>query len=189
MYVVSKKKKAHRFITDSRFNHSISMYSSVDLYKTMSINLSDPYRYSFIGSKEENEIRAIFYKHWGKMKNQMKAAVDEINTWRSQTIQNTNAHADTQIRTLDADYRQRRAMFDRIREENLEIAKAYHQTKEIQPFSELCIACRSLQFQVAHLENLQAEIFRPQVITVEEPTRRSKQDNRNIHMSDYNNRK
>ena len=49
----------------------------------MNIDLSDPTRYQFMSSKEENEIREIFHQHWEKMKNQVKAVLNGISVWRN----------------------------------------------------------------------------------------------------------
>jgi len=155
----------------------------------MNIVLDDPSRSTFFGSKEENKIREIFYQHWEKMKNQMKMIIDIINTWRSQTIDAINSYAAEQLRILQADYSQGRSIFDQKLEENVEIAKAYHQTKQIDPFQELCMQCRSLQFQLAQLDYVQNHNECPKVITVEEQIRRKKQDKANTLALEFENTK
>jgi hypothetical protein len=155
----------------------------------MNIVLTDPIRYSYISNREGNEIREIFYQHWEKMKNQMKGVIDEINMWRFRSIQDINSYANEQVRILQADYNHQRDIFDQKREENLGIAKAYHQTKQTNLFKELIIACRSLEFQVAQLVYIRNQNNRPKVITVEDETRTKKQDTTNRHVFEFENRR
>jgi hypothetical protein len=155
----------------------------------MSIVLNDPSRFTLFGSKEEDKIREIFYQHWEKMKNQMKMIIDVINMWRSQSIEAINSYAAEQIRILQTDYSQQRGIFDQKLEENVETANAYHKTKQIDPFQELCIACRSLEFQLAQLEYVQNQNERPKVITVEELIRRKEQDKANTDVFEFENTK
>jgi hypothetical protein len=148
----------------------------------MNIDLTDPIRHSFVSNKEENEIREIFYRHWEKMKNQMKIVINGISEWRSRSILDINSYADEQIHILQADYNQQRGIFDKKREDNLGIAKSYHQAKRTDLFNELRIECQSLEFQVAQLEYVQNQNKRPWVITVGKRRRIMKQDKTNTHV-------
>jgi hypothetical protein len=151
----------------------------------MNTTLTDPWRRTPISSKEENEMREIFYQHWKKMKNQMKTSIDVINLWRSQSIQEINSHANEQVRIFQADFKLQRGIFDKKREDSLNIAKAYHQAKQNDLFKELYNECQLLEFQVAQLEYIRNENERPNVVIAEEQTRRNKQDKTNTHVDAF----
>jgi hypothetical protein len=153
----------------------------------MATVLAKPCRHGRITSKEENEIREIFYRHWETMKNQMKTSIDVINTWRSRSIGEIDRYADEQIRILKRDYDRQRGIFDRRREENLETAKIYHNSKESNLFDELSAACRSLQFQVAQISYSLNQTESPRVITVGERAGSMKHDNTNTHALELGN--
>ena len=147
----------------------------------MSTVLAKPCRHGRITSKEENEIREIFYQHWEKMKNQMKKSIDKINRWRSQNVQDINLYADEQISILQRDYELQGGIFNRKRVENLDTAKIYHNNKQIDLFNELSAACRALEFQVAQLMYFSTTVERVRVITVEQQTGGMKPVNTNIN--------
>jgi hypothetical protein len=160
----------------------------------MSFNFDEPCRRSKTGKKEENDIREIFYEHWEKMKNQTKVALDGINAWRSQTIDEINTHADEQIRQLQTIYSRQRAIFEQKREENISSAKLFQQSKSNSQsnandtFNEVCNVCRSLEFQVAQLEHIQYQIKRPRVIPIGDQGRGNKQNQSNTHAHGFEDR-
>lgn len=138
--------------------------------------LAVPCRRSHFTSKEENEIREIFYQHWETMKKQMDASIEKIQEWRHQSIQEIKSYSEEQIRIVRDDYDSLRQIFDHHRDENLETAKAYHNSKEKNLFDELSIACRSLKFQVAQLDFTSDQKTRPKVRPVYDHVVRKMQD-------------
>jgi hypothetical protein len=155
----------------------------------MVFDFGEPGRHKIRGNKEENEIREIFYQHWEKMKNSTKMIIDEINKWRSRTIDKINMHADEQLRRLQIDYDRQRAIFDKKREDTISIAKAYSQSKANDQFKDLYNECRLLEFQVAQLEFLRDQSQSPRVIIVEDQRRGNKPNHSNTHAPVFDDRR
>src|SRR5690242_4172122 len=102
-----------------------------------------PGREVYNGSKEENEIRKIFYDHWEKMRDQMTTEINQIESWRDECIAHINKYADQQIQILKDDYDRQRHVFDDSRRANIDTATAYvcHATKQTKLFDQLRDAC------------------------------------------------
>jgi len=129
--------------------------------------LESPSRKVFNSSKEENAIREIFYQHWEKIKDQMVSTKEEINRWREISIARINKHADQQIQTLNDYYARQRYAFDDSRRANIDTATAYvqHGAKQPDLIDQLYHACRKLEFQIAKLETIKADMDYIKVIT------------------------
>lgn len=125
--------------------------------------LSEPCRYRALSSKEENQIRKIFHGLWEVMKYQLDIDINAINKWCYTTVQEIKSYADQQIRILKFDYDYQRSLFNEKREECLQQAKQYHETREENLFNELCNSCKSLSFQVAQLKNVVIQTERPKI--------------------------
>lgn len=138
----------------------------------MNINLNEPCRWLSDSTTAENEIREIFFKHWEKLRDRFILNVNEINAWRQRLIEHTNQYADEQIRILADDFQLQRVSFDEKREENLDTTRAYCGVQNVELFTELCCACRSLEFQVAQLENINGTMVGIKVVTVSEQIER-----------------
>jgi len=142
----------------------------------MATFLNPPFRWLSDSTDAENEIRAIFFQHWEKARDQMIATINAINAWRQKTIEDINKYADEQIRNLGDDYDRQRLSLDEKREENLDTTRAYCSAQNGELFNELRDACRSLVFQVAQLEFLNGTMIGPKVITVQEQMERMKKE-------------
>jgi len=142
----------------------------------MTTFFNEPCRWSPDSTNAENEIREIFVQHWEKLKNQMIAKVNELNTWRQKFIEYVNKYVDEQILNLSADYDRQRLGLDQACEENLDTTRAYCTAQNIDLFNELRDACRSLEFQVAQLEYINGTVNVLKVITVQEQMERKKKE-------------
>ncbi|CAF3442396.1 unnamed protein product [Rotaria socialis] len=143
----------------------------------MSNIFDEPNRHSYRSSKEENEIREIFYSHWEELKKYADEAIGAINSWRSENIRKIGMYADTQIRILNMHYNNQRIIFNQERENYLNLAKAYHNSKQKDVFNGMRDTCRLLKFQVAELKYIldeQQQQPRPQVAPVENYSERNK---------------
>ncbi|CAF1948019.1 unnamed protein product [Rotaria magnacalcarata] len=143
----------------------------------MSNIFDEPNRHSYRSSKEENEIREIFYNHWEELKKHADEAIGTINSWRSEHIRKIGMYAETQIRILIMHYDNQRSIFNQERENYLSRAKAYHDSKKKDVFNDMRDRCRLLKFQVAELKYIldeQQQQPRPQVTPVENYSQRNK---------------
>jgi hypothetical protein len=150
----------------------------------MSIFLNAPCRWVPDSTNAENEIREIFFHHWEKLKDQMIAGVNAINSWRQKFIEDINKHAEEQIRTLAEDYDRQRVSFYEKYEENLDTTRAYCSAQNLELFNELHNACRLLEFQVAQLESVTGTMTGIKVITVQEQIERKKKEQSDISKSE-----
>ena len=130
--------------------------------------MNEPCRRHILGSREENEIRAMFYRHWEKLKNQMEIGLKRIDEWRSQSIEEIKSYADEQIRILKAHYDQQQNIFYRERSQHLEKAKVYYKSGEKDLFKELWDACQLLKYQVVQFENVTHQKSHPRVLIIQE---------------------
>jgi hypothetical protein len=142
--------------------------------------LIPPSGWSADSTEAENGIRMIFFQHWEKMAHQLQATVNMIDTWRQETIEQINKHAEEQMRILGDEYDQHRLVLDEKCEENLEITRAYRDVQNMELFKELYSACLSLEFQVAQLEYIMGSIKVPRVIRVQEQMERRKKEQSDV---------
>ena len=163
------------FPSDEKFFNDI-----LDFDQIMNIHLVDPRRHMFMGNKDENEIREIFYQHWEKMKAEIKQMVDQINEWRSARLKEIDFYADEQIRRLATDYSIQRTALDESRRENLETARAFSQSKTDDALKELSDTCKTLKFQVAQLDYARHHSNYPIILTVEDLRRGIKTNKKNV---------
>jgi hypothetical protein len=153
----------------------------------MTTSLNPPVGWLPDSTNAENEIREIFVHHWNKIKDHLIAVVSEINVWRHKMIEDTNKYADEQIQIVTADYERLRLNLNERCEENLDTTRAYAVAQNIELFNELRSACRSLEFQMAHLEYINGVMKGFKVITVEEQVERKKKEKSEVPKSENDN--
>jgi hypothetical protein len=145
-------------------------------HQTMSTSLNEPRAEQPSSSNKEIEIRELFSRHCKTLKCQMIMTIINIETWRHEHVKAIDRYVDEQKSILQADYDRQQREFNEKYEETLDIASAYHTAQQLDLFNQLRNECRLLEFQVAQLENVQAEMKFPKVITVEEQNERKKQE-------------
>lgn len=142
----------------------------------MSNFFTPPIGWTADSTEAENIVRKIFVHHWENMKQQLHATVNMIDTWRQKTIEDTNKHANDQLRILADEYERQRAVLDAKREESLEITRAYRGAESNELFNDLHSAYISLEFQVAQLEFVVSSINLPRIITIQEQMERREKE-------------
>ncbi|CAF1502131.1 unnamed protein product [Adineta steineri] len=110
------------------------------------------------------------------MKDQCIAAINQINGWRDQTIQQINQHVDVQIRILETDFEQLQHNLHEKCEENLDTTRAYCSAQNIELFNELENACRLLEFHMIQLETVTSTMNTYRVVTIKEQIERKQKE-------------
>ncbi|CAF1451919.1 unnamed protein product [Adineta steineri] len=110
------------------------------------------------------------------MKDQCIAAINQINGWRDQTIQQINQHVDVQIRILETDFEQLQHNLHEKCEENLDTTRAYCSAQNIELFNELENACRLLEFHMIQLETVTSTMSTYRVVTIKEQMERKQKE-------------
>ncbi|CAF1498396.1 unnamed protein product [Adineta steineri] len=142
----------------------------------MSISYNPPCRWLVDSTNAENNIRHIFFQHWEKMKDQCIAAINQINAWRDQTIQEIHQHVDEQTRILATDFEQLQLNLHEKCEENLDTTRAYCSAQNIELFNELQNACRLLEFHMIQLETVTTTMNTYRVVTIKEQMERKQKE-------------
>ncbi|CAF1303112.1 unnamed protein product [Adineta steineri] len=110
------------------------------------------------------------------MKDQCIAAINQINAWRDQTIQEIHQHVDEQTRILATDFEQLQHNLHEKCEENLDTTRAYCSAQNIKLFNELQNACRLLEFHIIQLETVTTTMSTYRVVTVKEQMERKQKE-------------
>jgi uncharacterized coiled-coil protein SlyX len=110
--------------------------------------------------------------------------IEGINKWRHDLEEHISKYADEQRALINDHYDRQRSILNEKRIENLEIANAFQDARQIARLNEICEACRLLEFQVATLKFSNYEMEQPEIVIVDKQL-----ETKNLEESNVNVRK
>jgi hypothetical protein len=143
-----------------------------------------PRSYSANSSDYTDEINNLFKQYWKILDQERQKTIEGINKWRHDLEEHISKYADEQRALINDHYDRQRSILDEKLIENLEIANAFHDARQIARLNELCEASRLLEFQVATLKFSNYEMKQPEIIFVEKQLETKNLEESNMNARD-----